>query len=444
MQLVEKLLSYKKYFTEIFGLSIPLIVGNLGQTLIGATDVFIAAKHSTNTLAAISIANSIIFCILIMGMGLMSAISIQMSNLRGNRKPTKKFLFTVLNYSIVLAVIFCLICLLMVPLVPMIGFEPVLVPMIKEYIFICAFSLFGMYLYQCLREFLLAYEIVAFPNLILIFALILNFILAYCLVFGIGPIQGLGVIGLALAAFIVRTLMGIVLLVYCFDLIKFKNPFDTSLIKQLLKIGYPIGIAMFLEFLGFNLITILVGREAGILAATHNICVTITSSAYVIPMSISAAIAIKVGFFNGAQNLREIKRYSLSGTSMSVIFMLFCSVLLMTIPRQIFEVFTNNPEILALGLPILHIAAFYLMFDGLQVSLSGILKGLKMTKIASVTLIAGYWLFGLPFGYMLAYHYKMSLNGFWIGLAVSFLAMTTLFSIVIFKKFKQLKGVYVD
>lgn len=444
MQLVEKLLSYKKYFTEIFGLSVPLIVGNLGQTLIGATDVFIAAKHSTNTLAAISIANSIIFCILIMGMGLMSAISIQMSNLRGNRKPTKKFLFTVLNYSIVLAVIFCLICLLMVPLVPMMGFEPVLVPMIKEYIFICAFSLFGMYLYQCLREFLLAYEIVAFPNLILIFALILNFILAYCLVFGIGPIQGLGVIGLALAAFIVRTLMGIVLLVYCFDLIKFKNPFDTSLIKQLLKIGYPIGIAMFLEFLGFNLITILVGREAGILAATHNICVTITSSAYVIPMSISAAIAIKVGFFNGAQNLREIKRYSLSGTSMSVIFMLFCSVLLMTIPRQIFEVFTKNPEILALGLPILHIAAFYLMFDGLQVSLSGILKGLKMTKIASVTLIAGYWLFGLPFGYMLAYHYKMSLNGFWIGLAVSFLAMTTLFSIVIFKKFKQLKNVYVD
>ena len=76
-----------------------MIVGNLGQVLVGATDVFIAAKHSTNTLAAISIANSIIFCILIMGMGLMSAISILISNYRGNRKPTKKFLITVLNYS---------------------------------------------------------------------------------------------------------------------------------------------------------------------------------------------------------------------------------------------------------------------------------------------------------------------------------------------------------
>lgn len=442
MQLVEKLTKYKKYFTDIINLSLPLIVGNLGQVLIGATDVFIAAKHSTNTLAAISIANSIIFCILIMGMGLMSAISIQMSNLRGNRKPTKRFLVTILNYSMILAVIFCVICLLMVPLVPHMGFDPALVPMIKEYIFICAFSLFGMYLYQCLREFLLAYEIVAFPNMILIFALILNFVLAYSLVFGIGPVQGLGVIGLALAALIVRMLMGIVLFVYCLGLIRFKNPFDTSLVKQLLKIGYPIGIAMFLEFLGFNLITILVGREAGILAATHNICVTITSSAYVIPMSISAAIAIKVGFFNGAQNLKEIKRYSWSGTLMSVLFMAVCSVLLLVFPKEIFEIFTSKPDILALGLPILHIAAFYLMFDGLQVSLSGILKGLKMTKIASITLIAGYWLFGLPFGYVLAYHYKMSLNGFWIGLAVSFLAMTILFAIVIYKKFKQLKAVY--
>ena len=442
MQLVETLNKYKKYFTEIISLSLPLIIGNLGQVMIGATDVFIAAKHSTNTLAAISIANSIIFCVLVVGIGLMSAISIVISNYRGNRKPTKKFLMTILNYSMLLAVIFCTICLLMVPLIPKMGFETELVPMIKEYVFICAFSLFGMYLYQCLKEFLLAYEIVNFPNLILVAALVLNFVLAYSLVFGIGPIPGLGVIGLALAAFIVRTLMGLILLGYCLGMLRLKNPFDKNLIKQLIKVGYPIGIAMLLEFLGFNLITILVGREAGILAATHNIAVTITSSAYMIPMSISAAIAIKVGYYNGAKILSEIKRYALSGTLMAVLFMAACSILLVTMPRQIFEIFTDNKQMLALGMPILHIAAYYLMFDGLQVSLSGILKGLKMTKIASVTLIAGYWLFGLPFGYMLAYHYKMSLNGFWIGLAVSFLAMCTLFLFVIYKKFKYLKKIY--
>lgn len=442
MQLVEKIYSYKKYFTELITLSLPLIVGNLGQILIGATDVFIAARHSTNTLASISIANSIVFCILIMGMGLMSAISILMSNYRGNRKPTKKFLFTILNYSMILAVIFCGVCLLMVPLVPKMGFDPILVPMIKEYIFICSFSLFGMYLYQCLREFLLAYEIVAFPNLILVVALILNFFLAYSLVFGVGPIAGMGVIGLALAAFIVRTLMGLTLLVYCFDLVKFKNPFDRSLIKQLLKIGYPIGIALFLEFLGFNLITILVGRESGILAATHNIAVTITSSAYVIPMSISSAIAIKVGFFNGAGIFSEIKKYALAGTIMSLVIMAVCSLILILFPNEMVEIFTKNPQILALGVSILHIAAYYLMFDGFQVSLSGILKGLKMTKVASVSLICGYWLLGLPCGYVLAYHYKMSLLGFWIGLALSFLFISAIFIVIIYRKFKVLRVLY--
>lgn len=436
------IINNKKYVTDIISLSIPLIAGNIGQILIGATDVFIAAKHSTNTLAAISIANSIIFCILVIGIGLMSAISIVLSNYRGNRKPTKKFLISSLNYSVVLAVIFCLITLGMVPLIDFMGFETNLVPMIKEYIFICAFSLFGMYIYQSIREFLMAHEIVNFPNLVLVISLILNAILAYSLVFGAGPIPALGVVGLALAALIVRSFMGLVLLIYSFRMIRFKNMFDTSYIKQLLKIGSPIGLAMLLEFLGFNLITILVGKEAGILAATHNIAVTIASTAYMVPMSVSAAIAIKVGYYNGAQMFSEIKKYSISGTSLSVIFMGIFALFLFFIPEKLFGIFTSEEAMLKLGIPIMHVAALYLMFDGFQVSLSGILKGLKMTKLASVCLISGYWLFGLPLGFILAYHYKMSLIGFWIGLASTFLVLSVIFLLVVIRKFKSLKVLY--
>ena len=444
MSILEKINNNKKYITDLISLSIPLIIGNLGQILIGATDVFIAAKHSTNTLAAISIANSIIFCILAVGLGLMSAISIVLSNYRGNRKPTKRFLISSINYSLILSVIFCLICLAMVPLIDKMGFEPVLIPMIKEYIFICAFSLFGMYIFQSLKEFLLAHEIVNFPNMILIAGLILNAILAYSLVFGFGPIPALGVIGLALAALIVRTFMGVVLFIYSFKLIRFENPFDARYIKQLIKIGSPIGLAMMLEFLGFNLITILVGKESGMLAATHNIAVTITSAAYMIPLSISSAIAIKVGFYNGAKIFPEIKKYSISGTALSVIFMAIYGIWIFVFPYQIFHVFTTEPAILKLGIPILHIAALYLMFDGFQVCMGGILKGLKMTKIASASIIAGYWLFGLPFGYILAYHYNMSLLGFWIGLATSFLFMSVIMFTIIVFKFKKLRVEYAD
>ena len=119
-----------------------------------------------------------------------------------------------------------------------------------------------------------------------------------------------------------------------------------------------------------------------------------------------------------------------------------CALTLSVCPQQIFEVFTNNSQMLKIGIPILHIASLYLMFDGFQVCLSGILKGLKMTKTASISVIAGYWFFGLPLGFILAYHFKMSLLGFWIGLATSFLFLSAIMTTIIIRKFKSLSKKY--
>ena len=85
-------LTFKKCIKELTNLSIPMIMGNLGLMLIGITDILVASKHSINTLSAISIANAIVFCIYIIGIGLMSSISIVLSNYRGDKKPTKLFL----------------------------------------------------------------------------------------------------------------------------------------------------------------------------------------------------------------------------------------------------------------------------------------------------------------------------------------------------------------
>ena len=95
-------LTFKKCIKELTNLSIPMIMGNLGLMLIGITDILVASKHSINTLSAISIANAIVFCIYIIGIGLMSSISIVLSNYRGDKKPTKLFLTTVINFSIIL------------------------------------------------------------------------------------------------------------------------------------------------------------------------------------------------------------------------------------------------------------------------------------------------------------------------------------------------------
>lgn len=440
--ILENLKKYKQHFTDLFILSVPLIVGNLGQILIGATDVFVAAKHNISTLAAISIANSVIFTIFIIGIGLMASISIVLSNYRGSRKPTKRYFQSSVNYSLILASVFCIVTLGTIPLIDKIGFEHNLVPMIKEYIKISAFSFFGIYLYNGIKEFLQAHEIVTFPNLILVVAVFLNLVLDFALVFGFGFIPALGVKGLAIATLTVRTFMGITLLLYCYRLIRFEKTLNQDYIKQLLKIGYPIGFALLLEFLAFNIITILVGKTEGILAATHNIITTITSATFMIPLAISNAIAIKVGYYNGARNYKEIRQYSLVGTSISTIFMAVCAVLLIVFPTFFINIFTTSPKIMSIAIPIIFVAGIFQIVDGFQVSVSGILKGLKMTKTVSACILSGYWLLGLPLGFILAYKFNYSLKGFWIGLAVSLFVIGIIQAFIIVKKFKQLKSEY--
>jgi len=332
--------------------------------------------------------------------------------------------------------------LAIIPLIPKMGFEEHLIKHITDYIYISAFSIFGMYVYQSLKEFLQAHEIVNFPNMLLIGALFFNLALNFILVFGMFGLPELGVVGLAIATLITRTLMGLIMFLFCLKLIDFRKTFDKGIINQFIKIGYPIGFALLLEFLGFNLITILVGRESGLFASVHNIVCTIGSLAYMIPLSISNALAVKIGYFNGAKLLQPIKDYAIVGVGASVAFMGFCTILFLTFPSEIFGIFTMNKDVLAVGIPVLIIAAYFEMFDGLQTSLSGVLKGLKMTKTVSACIISGYWLCGLPLGFWLAYEMNMKLRGFWLGFDVSFLAIRVNQAIMIFTKGRKLKKEY--
>ena len=50
----DKITEYKNYAKQLLELSLPIILGNVGNMLIGVGDVIVAGRHSTVTLAAIS------------------------------------------------------------------------------------------------------------------------------------------------------------------------------------------------------------------------------------------------------------------------------------------------------------------------------------------------------------------------------------------------------
>ncbi len=421
--LTKRFMELKHYFMELLVLSVPLLLGNIGHTLIGVSDIFVVAKYNINSLAAISIANSILFSIFIFGLGILDAITIVLSNMRGAHCRIREYLFSSLLFSLVTAAIFTVICYSTKYLIDYIGFDYELIPYIKEYISIVAFSMFGMFLFQGIKQYLQAYEIVKLPNFIILWSVLVNLFFDIVFVFGFGIIPAMGSKGAAIATLTVRTLMGIVMFFYIYKKINFKASLDFSYIKQLIKIGAPIGMALTLEFFAFNIITILAGREAGILSAVHNILVSISSITFMVPLSFAAALAIKVSFFFGAKNPEEIKKYSLTALLAGSGFMLLASVVLMCFPSQVIRLFTDNKEVIQIAVPIVAILAMYQVFDGFQVIAGGILRGFKMTKAVSLFVLTGYWVVGAPIAYVLVYKKDYSLKGYWIALAVSLLFM---------------------
>lgn len=432
---------FKYYAKELLNIALPIIMGNLGFILIGAGDVLVAGHHSTDTLAAISIATAITNCIQTFGIGLIASVSPLLSNFRGEKKSAKKYFFPTIRFSMVLGVIVMFAVLASIPLIDYLHFEEKLVPMIKEYMFVTAFATFGGYLHAALKEFLQAFEIVLFPNLVTVFSVFLNIALNVTLVFGLGPFPSLGVLGLAVASFIVRYFMGFALLIYCFRVMNFNDYKDFEYYKSLIKIGIPISCAIMVEFIAFNSIAIIMGRVSGVYAAAQNLICTLTTVSFMVPLAISNAIAVKVGFANGAKNINDLKRYSFVGIVMSVGFMMLSALIFSSFPNFLVGLFTQDSNLVKISVPVLYILSVFQIFDGLQIALAGIFKGMKRTGIVLISNFVAYWLISIPLGYTLAFHFNLNLRGFWYGLASAAVMLCIMMVFMLFKSIKKMESI---
>lgn len=428
--------SYFDYAKELIKLALPIIMGHIGFTFIMAGDVLVAGRYSTDVLAAVSISGSVTSLVYMFGLGLIIAVSPVLSNRLGAGKSAKKFFYPTLKIAMLISVLTMLLTWMCIPLMEHLGFEDKLLPYIRIYTFIFGFSAIGGYLYAGLKEFLQAYEIVFFPNFIAIIAIFLNIILNVFFVFGCN----LGVVGLAIASVFVRSFMGLILLMFCFKHFKLKNiKLPIKYVKVLINVGIPISIAVTLEMLTFNSMAVLMGRVDGVYAAAQNILNVLTSASFMIPLSISNAIAIKVGYANGARNLTNIIKYGISGVVISVGFMAVCGILFATFPYFWAEIFTTDKNLINIIVPIMFIIGCFECFDGYQASLGGILKGLKRTQMVSAANLIGYILIGMSLGCFFAFKLKMNLYGFWLGIAISSVFVGLILTVELVRIYNVLK-----
>ena len=418
-----KFSDYKEIISNLIKLSLPILGGNISQVLVNLADTIIAGRYSTLALGAVSVASAIIMTAIIGAIGLIMSISPVISNFRGANIRSKKYFKLTLLFSIIVSIPFFILIEFLILKLPSLGLSPELFEPVKVYLEICSWTVFPSALFIALKEFLQAYEKVVFANFLMLFMVILNVILNIVLAFGFDfngiQIPEMGVRGLALATLISKTLVALLMILYCLPL--FKTPFEKSkkYVKDLFKTGFPISLAMFFEFLGFNLTAVLIGKFSALFAGVHNIILCIANCTFMIALSISSAASIRVGYFNGKKDKFNIKRYAFASILMiiGVCVVTFC--LLEIFKEQIIFLFSKDPEVLYWCKKILKIALCFLFFDGLQCACVGVLKGLKDTKIIMFTMLFAYLIIAIPFGSYFAFYHGYVLEGYWTGLALA-------------------------
>jgi MATE family multidrug resistance protein len=196
-------------------------------------------------------------------------------------------------------------------------------------------------------------------------------------------------------------------------------------LQKLVRLGAPAAGQILLEVGAWNLSTFAAGYLTPVALATHTIALNYASISYMVPLGVSAAAAVSVGHAIGADDPAKARRAGWMALAMGAGFMICAGVLFLVAPGPLIELYTHDPRVLALGPSLLWIAAAFQVFDGIQTVSTGALRGLGETRAPMFANLVGYWVMGLPLGFILCFVLKWGVYGMWIGLTLSLVVIAT-------------------
>ncbi len=427
--------NYTKEFSYNLKLSIPVILGLVGHTLVGMIDNIMVGNLDPINLAAVSLGNSYVFIAMSIGIGFSAAITpiVAEAHSEGNQNKLKKSFINGFILCLILgAVLYALVLVLKNTLIYL--DQPVeVVKLALPYIDIVAISLIPLLLFQALKQYTDGLSRTIYPMYATVVANIINVIINYILIFGMLGFPKLGIIGAAIGTLISRIIMFVFLFYmlmdkkiiynYMSDLKSFI--YDKFMIEEILSLGFPTSLQMFFEVGLFTSAIWLSGLLGEIPQSANQIVLNISSMTFMVASGLSVSAAIRAGNQKGLKNYQELKRISLSILLLGVYFASFFALgiyilrdylpyIYIDINNQ--ENLIENIELVKIASKLFIIVAIFQLFDSAQVIILGTLRGMQDVKIPTIIVFIAYWIVGFPISFILGDESSMAETGIWIGL----------------------------
>jgi MATE family multidrug resistance protein len=420
----------------------PLILANVTQQAIVATDVFLMSRLGPTALAASTLALNFTYTLNMFLMGLVIASSPLMATALGKRSNSIRdvrrtfraglwtLVFTLPVYWFVLwHIASILIALRQDPRLAVSGQS-----FLRAYMWCTAPWL----LFTLMRNFVSALER---PRAIFVLSasgIAINALVSWTLIFGHFGLPALGMVGGGLGSTITWSLLCLLLAGYVridrqfgrFRLFGRWWRFDGQRTMAMIRLGWPIGVTMALEMGVFALAAYFMGWIGAPAVAAHAVALQLAALTFMVPLGLGQAATVRVGLALGRRDQAGIARAGWTAWVMGVGFMGTMALVMWSIPRELITLFLKdvpaNAETIRLAVSFLTVAAAFQLVDGAQVIGAGMLRGLHDTRWPLLFALVGYWVVGLGIGAWLAFARDWKGVGIWVGLASGLAAVAAL------------------
>lgn len=421
----------------------PMIMTNLGQTAMTATDVMMMGRLGPHTLAAGTLGTNLYFAPMIFGLGLMLATSPMMASELGRKAHSVRDIRRTVRQGLWIAISISLPIWLILwngeAILLAMGQSPDLAREAGIYIRWTQWAVLPFYAYIVLRSFISALERPGWALAIVFGAVAFNVLANWCLMFGNLGFPAMGIAGSGLATTLSSGLMfagmvAVVLLDRRFRRFRLFGRFwrpDWPRYFAMLRLGLPIAGLLLFEVGVFNAAAMLMGLIGADALAAHAIAIQLSSITFMVPMGLGQAATVRVGRAYGAGDAAAVSRAGWTAFVMGVGFMALMGLLMVLAPRLLIGAFVDldapgNAEVILLATAFLVYAALFQVFDGAQAVAAGMLRGLHDTTVPMLYAAVGYWGVGLPLAVVLAFHFGLRGAGIWIGMAISLAVVAAL------------------
>ena len=420
----------------------PLILANLTQQLIQATDVLLIGRLGSTQLAAATLALNLTFTLNLFFLGLVTASSPMMATAVGQRSNAVRDVRRTFRAGLWLIAFamppYWLVLWHVGDLMRALGQSEELAIQGQTFLRAYMWCTAPWLLFQLLRNFVAALERPRVVFWLSIIGIGLNALCSWSLIFGKLGLPALGLVGGGIGSTITWILLCGALIAFASIDRQFRRfylfgnwwRFDGQRTLAMVKLGLPIGITMSLEMGVFALAAYFMGWIGAPAVAAHAIALQIAALTFMVPLGLGQAATVRVGLALGRRDEAGITRAGWTSWVLGVGFMGTMAAVMWAVPHELVTLFLDdnaaNAVVIGLAVSFLRVAAAFQLFDGAQVIGAGMLRGLHDTRWPLMFAFLGYWVVGLGIGAWLAFGTDWKGVGIWIGLASGLAAVAIL------------------